>query len=147
MKNLIVSLSLVLATGLAPVFAAGINNDPRVEKVFLIQFAGAENVKWTEVDGEYLKVSFTLNDIRAEAYYSKDAELLGAVRNLSYNQLPLVVIQKIGTAFTNSVIIEIREITSPDGTDYKVVLEYKDKKYNLRLSSLGEIIEKTKEAK
>jgi hypothetical protein len=145
MKNLIVSLSLVFATGLTPVLATGTNHDPRAEKTFAKQFAGAENVAWIQVDADYLKASFTLNGIRAEAYFSNDGELLGTARNLFYNQLPLLVMQTIGNKFTGAVIIEVTEITSPDGTNYKIVLEQNDRKYHLRVNGLGDIIEKKKE--
>jgi len=144
MKNLIVSLALVLTTGSTPLLAHGINNDPRAEKVFTRQFAGAENVKWTTLDEGYEKVVFTLNGVRAEAYYSVDAELLGTVRNLSLNQLPLLVIQTLGNKFADAAIIEVKEITNSDGTQYKVLLEQKEKKYNLRFNSLGNILEKEK---
>ena len=93
MKNLIVTLAVVLATGVTPLLANATDTDPRAEKIFAQQFAGAENVKWTSLDDGYLRVTFVLNGIGAESFFDKDAELLGTVRNLFYSQLPLVVIQ------------------------------------------------------
>jgi hypothetical protein len=142
MKKLLVSFSLVLTAGLASAFTQEINNDPRVEKLFAREFAGAENVKWAKLaEGGYQKASFTLAGTGVEAYFSVDAELLGTVRNIFYSQVPLVVMQTINKQFANAVIIAITEITNSEGTSYKIILEEKNKKYNLRLSSFGEITE------
>ena len=135
MKNLIVSLATVLATGLAPAFAHTTNDNPRAEKVFAQQFAGAENVKWTKLADDYLKASFTLSGIRVEAYFNQDGELQGTLRNLFYNQLPLAVMQTVSHKFNGAVIVEIKEITNNDGTSYYVTLEEGDKKVVLKATS------------
>jgi hypothetical protein len=139
MKNLIVSLAAILATGLSPVLAHETNGDPRAEKIFAKEFAGAQNVKWIRLDEGYLRVTFLLNGIAAETFFDADAELLGTVRNLFYNQLPLVVMQTVNKRFVDAVIIEVKEITNTEGTSYKVVLEQKNKKYLVRLDSLGQV--------
>jgi hypothetical protein len=140
MKKLLVSLSLVLTLGLTSAFAQGINSDPRVEKLFAREFAGAENVKWIKLDDGYQKATFVFAGVGTEAYYSPDAELLGTMRNLFYTQLPLAVMQAVTNQFAKGVIIEIREITNNEGINYKVRLEQKTKKYDLRLNNRGEII-------
>lgn len=145
MKKLIVSLATVLATGLAPAFAHTTNDNPRAEKVFAQQFAGAENVKWTELSDDYVKASFTLSGIRVEAYFNQDGELEGTLRNLFYNQLPLAVMQTVSHKFTGAVIVEIKEITNNESTSYRIVLELKNTKYNLKLNSFGEITEQERE--
>ncbi|HEY6504783.1 MAG TPA: hypothetical protein VIZ28_12460 [Chitinophagaceae bacterium] len=145
MKNLFVTLAVVVATGLAPVLATGNQpGDPRSEAIFAKQFSGAENVKWTELEDQFKKVSFTLGGIRAEAYFSNEGELLGTVRNLFFSQLPLNVIQAVNTKFSEPVIIEAKEITNADGTSYRIILEHTDKRYNLKLNSLGEITDQQK---
>ena len=113
--------------------------------VFAQQFAGAENVKWTKLTDGYQKASFTLSGIRVEAYFNQDGELQGTLRNLFYNQLPLAVMQTVSHKFSGAVIVEIKEITNNDGTTYRVVLEQRNNKYNLRMNSSGEITEKEKE--
>jgi hypothetical protein len=145
MKNLIVTLSFALAAGLTPVLATPVTSTPIMEEVFAQKFAGAENVKWTKLDEDYQKVSFTLGGTRAEAYFGTNGELLGTVRNLFFSQLPLVVMQAVGNRFDNAAIIEVKEITNNDGTSYRVVLEHKEKKYNIKLNSAGDITEQQKE--
>jgi hypothetical protein len=145
MKNLVLSFAIVLVTGLAPAPAHAVKNDPRVEKAFTQQFAGAENVIWTTLDDGYQKASFTLSGISVNAIFSREGEFLGAIRNLFYNQLPLAVMQTIGNKFANAVILEVREITNNASTSYHVILEQKNKKYTLKLNNQGEITDQEKE--
>jgi hypothetical protein len=145
MKNLILSLSVVLASALSPVLAnEKTGSDPITEAVFAKKFSGAENVIWSKVDDSHQKVSFTLGGIRAEAFFGTDGELLGTVRNLFYSQLPLIVIQAVNNRFNTPVVVEVKEISNLDGTTYKIQLEQKDKKYSVRVNSLGDIMESTR---
>ena len=113
------------------------------EKSFKNEFAGAANVIWAKT-GNFLKASFTWADHQAVAYFNADAELVGCIRTLFFNQLPLTVIRSVERNFKKSVILEIREITNVEGINYIMVLENKNKKYKIRLNSLGEILEKEK---
>lgn len=139
MKNLIVSLAMLVTLGVSSSFAAGPGEDPTVKALFAQQFAGAEHVKWTSLQEGIFKATFTLGGIRTEAYYSETGELLGTLRNLFYSQLPLSVMQTISNKFKDGVVIEIMEITNPGGTSYRVVLEQKEKKVTARVNSIGEV--------
>ncbi|HET6996588.1 MAG TPA: hypothetical protein VFI06_16450 [Chitinophagaceae bacterium] len=146
MKNFIVATATVLATALSPVFANGSNDNPQAaKKVFAKEFVGAQNIKWSELHDGYQKVTFVLNGTAAETYFDAEGELLGTIRNLLYNQLPLAVMQKVNNKFNEGVILVVNEITNPDGTTYQVTLEQKNRKYNVRLNSLGEVIGVQKE--
>jgi hypothetical protein len=145
MKNLIVSLAALFVTAMTPLLAHATDTDPRAEKIFAKQFAGAQNIKWTKLTDGYLSVTFVLNGIGAETFFNADAELIGTVRNLFYNQMPLVVMQTVDNKFTGASVIEVKEITNSDGTCYKVVLEQKNRKCFLRVNSLGQITELQKE--
>jgi len=144
MKKFIFSLALFLSLGVAGTFAAEVKEDPRVESMFARHFSGAENVTWSDLEDGMKRVTFTLGGIRTEAYYTADAELLGSARNLFFSQLPLAVMQSINNKYTGAVVIEVVEITNQAGTSYKMVLEQKEKKYTLRVNSIGEILEQQK---
>lgn len=139
MKKLLVSLLLVFTAGMTSAFGNGKNIDPLVEKLFTREFPGAENVKWVSLEDGYQKASFTLAGIGVEAYFSPEAELAGTVRNLFYNQLPLVVIQTVNNRFAGSIVLEVREITNSEGTSYRIRMEKKEKRHDLYLNSFGEI--------
>ncbi|MBL7741703.1 MAG: hypothetical protein JNK14_20965 [Chitinophagaceae bacterium] len=146
MKNFIVTLSLVLATaGTGQVFANSTPDDPRTLETFTKKFVGAENIKWSKLTDGYEKVAFTLSGTRAEAYFGSEGEFLGTVRNIFYSQLPLPVIQAVSNKFQEASVIEVKEISNSEGVSYRVILEHKDRKYSLKLNSLGDITEQQKE--
>src|SRR5215831_7134388 len=145
MKNLIVAVTTLIATAVTPTLAHASDIDPRAERVFAKQFAGAQYVKWNTMEDGYLRVTFVLNGIGAESFFNEDGELLGTVRNLFYNQLPLLVMQSVDSKFAGSSILEVKEITNDDGTNYKVILENNGKKYTLKLNSLGQITDSEKQ--
>ena len=145
MKKLIAILSLVLIAGTISAFAIENPKTPKSRKVFEQKFVGAENVKWTNISSEYEKVWFTMAGSSAEAYFNSNGELLGTARNIFFSQLPLSVIQRVNNRFAGSVVIEVNEITNVDGTSYKVVVEQKDRKYVIKLSSLGDITDLSKQ--
>jgi len=145
MKNWIVSFAAVLATGLTPVFANETNDDPRAAKIFAKEFAGAQNVKWSRIEDGNLRVTFLLNGVAAETFFNADAEMLGTIRNLFYNQLPLSVMQTVNNRFVDGVVLDVKEITNPEGTTYKLTLEQKGRKYYVRLNSLGQVTEVIKQ--
>ncbi len=133
MKKIVVSFSLLLLVGVTAVSATPVTApDPRVEKQFKKEFAGAENVKWGEEEG-YISASFVLAGQRTHAWFSKEGELVGAIRGISYNQLPLVVIRALYARFADPVFIEMREVTNTDGTRYKLILENGHKKFRVTI--------------
>lgn len=144
MKNLIVAFSIVLAAGTAPAYAHTASSEPYAKEVFAKKFSGAENIKWTSLNDGYQKVAFTLVGTRAEAYFDADGELLGTIRNLFYNQLPLAVIQSLSSNYPGAIFVEIKEISNADGTSYKVTLEYKDRRYAVKMNMSGDVTDQQK---
>jgi hypothetical protein len=53
--------------------------------------------------------------------------------------------QKINNRFADPVIIEVKEIANIQGVSYKVILEHGNRKYNLKLTSAGNITAQIKE--
>ena len=137
MKKILVVLPMMLAL----TFAAFAGNDSEaVAKVnFNRQFSGAEFVSWT-MEHEFHKVSFVWAGHRTEAYFNKDGKFIGAVRGLFYQQLPLSVIRKVDEKYENRVILEVREITNELGTSYSVLMNWKNKRYRVRLHADGSVL-------
>ncbi len=142
MKRIILSLSLLLTVAITTTFANGGNPiSDQVLKSFKKEFATAQLVQWNDL-GEYLKASFVLGDHRVEAYFNTEGELLGSVRGLFYNQLPLAVMTSLDKRFAEADILDVNEITNAGGTSYLVNLEFHDKKYRVKADpggNLGEI--------
>lgn len=146
MKKVILSLSFLLLAGATVTFAGETpGTEPQVVKSFKKEFSGAEDVKWSE-DAGYSKASFILANHRTVAWFAKDGELVGSIRDLFYSQLPLVVIQSLDRRFTEAVMIDIREVVTTEGTRYKFTLEQKGRKYKVSVYADGNIerVEKVK---
>jgi hypothetical protein len=117
---------------------------PAVEKVFRQVFAGASNVTWTKEEGDLLKASFLWGEHHTIAYFDNTGRLVGSIRGLFFSQLPLSVVRSVKSNFEGHVVIETREISNDEGTSYSIVTEYKDRKYKLRLDSVGGVLDMEK---
>jgi len=144
MKKSFLVLSLLLVITSLTTFAH-LNHqvDPRAEQAFKREFAGAANVLWGK-SGDFQIVSFLWADHQAVAYFNGDGELVGCIRGLFFTQLPLTIIRSVQRNYKNAVILETMEITNEEGVRYKLIMEDKDKKYEVSLNSFGDILDNKK---
>jgi len=139
MKKIIVSLSLLLTAGLVSAIAnPGPDPAQKVLAGFKNEFPTAQYVTWTTMD-EFDKAVFVLAGRRVIAYFSKEGELQGSVRDIFFDHLPLTVMNAVNRRYVNAVIFEVREINNIEGTSYKMTLEFKNRKYNIRVRPDGSI--------
>lgn len=141
MKKIIILFSLLLTAGLSTVFA---NPDPtpdeQVLNLFKKEFATAQNVAWSRQD-DYEKATFLLMGHRVIAYFNQTGQLEGCIRDVFFDQLPLTVMTAVDRRFADAEITNVREVTNNDGTNYRIFLETKNKKYRIKVSSGGSIDE------
>lgn len=84
MKKIFVSLSLMLALGLTTVLANDKTDvNGKIKESFKREFAGAESVKWDEVE-DYQMATFVFLCHRVIAYFNQDGELLGSTRDILF---------------------------------------------------------------
>jgi hypothetical protein len=143
MKRLFFSLSLML-TVIAATAAA--DPDPVSEEVrtsFKKEFPGAQVLSWSDV-GELVKATFLYSGYRSEAYFNEEGELQGSVRNIFYNQVPLAVSKEVDRKFADADVLEVSEITNPNGTSYIIRLESEKKKYKIQVDASGNTIRSEK---
>lgn len=137
MKKIMLSVAVFFTIGISATFAGNdLIKNPKAQEVFKKEFAGAEQVKWDQ-EAQYTKASFVLGGNSAIALFNQDGELLGSMRNLFYNQLPLAVITSFEKRFSTATIIDITEMINADGTRYKFTLENKGKKYRVSVYADG----------
>jgi len=147
MKKIFVSISLLLTVAASTAFAhKDTRPDPGVKEVFNLEFAGAENVSWSQ-QGDYQKATFVLGGHRVIAYFNEDNELAGCIRDIFFDQLPLTVMKAVDKKFPSADLQEVREITNSDGTSYLLSAEVNNKKYKVKISSAGNITDIEKLAK
>ena len=140
MKKFIVTMSLVLTAGL---FIAYANPDPdptkKVLDGFKKEFPAAQHVSWTS-QAEFDKAIFVMAGRRVIAYFTKEGELEGTVRDIFFDQLPLTVMSAVDKRYDKAIVIEVREINNAEGTTYKMRLELKDRKLSITVSPDGTIL-------
>lgn len=141
MKKIFVSLSFLLTAAASSVFANIVTDpDPGVEEVFKKEFTGAENVIWSQQDN-YQKASFVLAGHRVIAYFNEENEFAGCIRDIMYDQLPLIVTKTVDKKFPGADMEEVREITNSDGTSYLLRVNVNNKKLKVKITSDGNITE------
>jgi hypothetical protein len=144
MKKIFLAAAFLTATVISS-FANPIEKaDPKAEAVFNKQFAGAQSTIWSKTEEGLLKVNFVWGGHSTVVYFNDKAEIIGSIRNMFYDQLPLTIIRSVESKYQSPVVIEVREVSNEEGTKYALVLEEKTKRYNVRLNSLGEILSSEK---
>lgn len=136
MKKLFFAAAIALVSFVGTAFGKDANPGSRAKEAFAQKFNGAQQVTWSEIEG-YDKAAFIIGGTRAEAYFTKDGELVGSVRNLIFSQLPLTVMQAVNNQFSGAAVTEITEVNNSEGTGYRIKFELKDKKYSVKFNSLG----------
>ncbi len=110
---------------------------------FKKEFSSAESVKWDKQD-EFDKATFVLGGRRVVAYFNEQGQLEGSVRDLFFDQLPLAVMSAVDKRFADYVVLDVREITNSDGTNYRLTIETKNRRYKIKISPSGSVNEMEK---
>ncbi|MDP4130342.1 MAG: hypothetical protein Q8918_11800 [Bacteroidota bacterium] len=123
MKKNLVILALVLVGITGSSFATG---NPDINKYVLTsfnqQFAGAHDARW-ESDKNFLKVSFQMDNQVLFAYYTLNGDLLAISRNISSNQLPVLLLISLKKEYAGYWISDLFEIHINDDSSYYVTVE------------------------
>ena len=137
LRKIMLSLSFILIVAAS---SASESSEPavneKVEASFKKEFAGAQLVSWTDM-GEFLKATFIFGNHRTEAYFRENGQLEGTMRSLFYSQLPLLVMTSVDKRFENAEIGDVTEINNASGTTYRIMLELKFKKYQIKVDANG----------
>lgn len=147
MKKIFLSLSLM--TAVLAGNAAVVNEtepSPGLQETFRQEFPGARHISWSYQDG-YQKATFILGGHRSIAFFDASNELAGCIRDMFYDQLPLAVMKASDKKFPEADFTEVREITNADGTSYLLTAEQNGRKYKLKISSNGNILDVEKQGK
>lgn len=101
---------------------------------FQSTFKGAKEVDWT-ISTAYVKAQFALDGQYINAFYTNDGEMIALTRNITANQLPVMLQANLKKQCENFWITELFELTNEEGTSYYVTLENADNKVILQSSS------------
>ena len=112
---------------------------PVVKAAFENDFSKATVVKWEKTDDFYF-ASFLLNNVKVDAAYTENGELIGTSRRITADQMPLSIAVALadnygGYEIDNSVV----ELTHQSVTRYYVTVSNKSQTVKLKCYSNGEL--------
>ena len=138
MKNLFIAAVMAVAVT-SSAFALDVSKiSVKVKSSFENQFAGAENVTWSEKD-TYTKATFTLAEENVEAFFAADGELIAYSRKVEFKRLPLNAVQKIKKEYAGYTVTESIEFDQDGEKGYYVSLTNGTKKQILAVSLYGNV--------
>ncbi|HKG67320.1 MAG TPA: hypothetical protein VKA92_00510 [Segetibacter sp.] len=88
MKKLFISALLAITVAASSFAAEGNNVSYTVRNNFSSQFKKASDVQWTSGEN-YTKATFVLDNVRTEALYSAEGELIGTNQAITLEELPV----------------------------------------------------------
>ena len=112
---------------------------PVVKAAFESDFSLVTLVKWDKTD-EFYFASFLLNNVKVDAAYTENGELIGTSRRISADQMPLSISVALAENYSgyvadNSVV----ELTHLSVTRYYVTVSNKTQTVKLKCFSNGEL--------
>ena len=120
-KLLILGSALTMASYF--VFAAAPPNVPvSVQNELQQEFKGATGVTWKTTD-KFYKAAFSQNGQNLEAFFATDGNFIGVSRNITIEQLPLVLIEEAIKKTQDNKLTSLFEISSNRGTEYYMSLQ------------------------
>jgi hypothetical protein len=126
MKKIILATGLMLTLGLTGAFAKDRGDiNAAVTASFSKDFGTAENVNW-ERQRDFIKATFSLNNMIMFAYYQPDGELLAVSRNLLSDQLPIYLRGDLKKNYRGYWINDLFELAAQEQTSYYISMENAD---------------------
>ena len=138
--------AIVMLLSISSFATDGKKNSPDPEKVtpvvkaaFESDFSKATLVKWDKTD-EFYFASFLLNNVKVDAAYTENGELIGTSRRIAADQMPLSIAVALADNYSgyevdNSVV----ELTHQSVTRYYVMVSNKTQTVKLKCYSNGEL--------
>lgn len=103
----------------------------RVLDAFNREFRTAKDIIWT-IGNDYYEASFMYNDQYIAAYYNMDGEVIGLVRNITQQNLPLTLQTELKKNYSDHWISNLFEVTKESGTCYYITVEDADSRMVLK---------------
>lgn len=115
------------------------NVSPKVKAAFESDFSKASKISWEKTSDFYF-ASFTLNNVRIDAAYNEDGELLGTARVISAEQMPLSVSLTIAEKYAGYKVEKTAiELTYEGQTRYYISVENEHQIVKLKCFSNADV--------
>ncbi len=115
-------------------------DDPnaKVLEAFNKTFPHVQDVAWTENEQSY-EVKFVQNSILSRITYDKEGNIIRTLRYYKEQGLPILVLSKVKSKFSDKKIFGVTEEASEEGTFYHIILEDEKHWVNITADSYGSI--------
>ena len=138
LKSIVMKKFKTIFTAVAMLFAISafatdpVKVMPKVKASFENDFSKASQVIWEKTSDFYF-ASFTLNNVRVDAAYNEEGQLVGTSRRISLEQLPLNISMALAEKYEGYQLNEsVVELTYEGLTRYYVNAENKDQVLKLK---------------
>jgi len=140
MKKFKMILTALVMLFAATAFAAGGENvSPKVKAAFENDFSKASQVNWEKTSDFYF-ASFMLNNVRVDAAYNEEGELVGTSRSITAEQMPLNVSLSIAEKYAGYELAKNAiELTYEGQTRYYITVANGKQTVSLKCFSNGDL--------
>ena len=101
-KTVFTAIVMLLTT--AAFASDGDNVSEKVKAAFKTDFALASQVTW-EKNSDFYFATFMLNEVKIDAAYNEEGELVGTSRKISTAQLPLCLSLELGKKYADYKLV------------------------------------------
>ncbi len=138
MKKIIFATAMMLTVGMTSAFASPKDEiNTQVTSSFNKDFSSAKQVQWQK-ETDYVKATFTLDNQVMFAYYHENGELIGVVRNILSDKLPINLMSNLKKNYSNYWISDLFEMASEGQSNYYITLETADETLVLKSNGTSE---------
>ncbi len=140
MKKFKIVLTAIVMLFASTAFAMDPENvSPKVKAAFESDFSKATRVNWEKTSDFYF-ASFTLNNVKVDAAYNEEGELVGTSRCISAEQMPLNVSLAITEKYAGYKVDKTAiELTYEGQTRYYVTVESTNQVIKLKCFSNADL--------
>ncbi len=139
MKKLFIAALIVLAAG-SSAFALDVTKSVsnKLRSSFDVLYPGARNVAWEE-GKDFLSASFTLDEVKQTAFFTKEGEVIGTSQHVELGKLPSKALNRIKKEYASYKITDSIEFTQNEQSSFYVMVEDGNKKIALEITAYGNV--------
>lgn len=98
-------------------FAEGTKVSVSVANSFKTEFSNAANVTW-DLKDEYAKATFTVDNVKMEAFYNQQGELIGKSKGVNLQDLPVSAKRAFAKKYQDYTVKEVIYFEGSDDSAY-----------------------------
>ena len=122
MKKLFMSALLTIAVAVSSFATEGNDVNFTVRNNFETRFKNVSDVQWTS-GKDHIKATFSLNNVRTEALFSPEGELIGTSQAITLEELPVRAKRAFGKKYSGYTVKEAIRFEGTEESAYYISAE------------------------